>query len=369
MGNSSNHEGGGWLKKLLGGSGGGSVPVSAGAATQMVALLLRAFGENSFDVEETTADETKNSCERWVRHMVDGATPPVPQADRVQKVPGTDWGGMGEYFVGHRRLEKEYVGKSLGDLREAIWNLVQGLSRTFSEDKDSDSRVNQQLDRMKKVVEADSISEIKLVVNHAIQNLQQVLTERERRQRERIAQLGQQLRQMRQELALARQRMAQDPLTQAFNRKAFDEQLARIAALNSLSGQPACLMMIDIDHFKKVNDTYGHPAGDAVLRALADNLNSTFPRRTDFVARYGGEEFAVISENDTLEQAKGMARRMMLRITALRITHGDAEVNLTVSAGLAELIPGEAPADWLARADKALYKAKEEGRNRIEIAS
>jgi diguanylate cyclase (GGDEF)-like protein len=127
--------------------------------------------------------------------------------------------------------------------------------------------------------------------------------------------------------------------------------------------------MLDIDHFKWVNDTHGHPCGDQVLRETAETLVRCFKRKDDFVARYGGEEFAVVLRDLDLKTARTVAERGMGAIRILEI-HRDGlpePLRITVSMGIARLRPGETAAAWIERADRALYQAKNGGRDRIEV--
>jgi diguanylate cyclase len=123
--------------------------------------------------------------------------------------------------------------------------------------------------------------------------------------------------------------------------------------------------MVDVDHFKRINDTFGHPAGDEALRRLADTIVRTFPRRTDFVARYGGEEFAVVLPQEGVETARILGARLLVNVRNQSIELGGTAVRLTISIGFAVLRPGEETASWVARADHALYRAKQAGRDRL----
>jgi diguanylate cyclase (GGDEF)-like protein len=125
------------------------------------------------------------------------------------------------------------------------------------------------------------------------------------------------------------------------------------------------MLMIDADRFKAINDTYGHPGGDSVLKALADCMVRNFPRKSDLVARYGGEEFAIILPDTSAQNAKRLAERMLQGIRELQIPHNGVMISVTVSMGVAELGFTESVQDWLDRADQALYRAKVEGRNRV----
>ena len=128
-------------------------------------------------------------------------------------------------------------------------------------------------------------------------------------------------------------------------------------------------MLIDVDHFKQINDRLGHPAGDRCLRAVAGALGTCVQRSGDSLARYGGEEFVAILPGATPESARLMGETMRAAVMALRMPAPDAEIRLTVSIGVGFASQAEEPgASLLAAADAALYRAKHAGRNRVELA-
>ena len=153
---------------------------------------------------------------------------------------------------------------------------------------------------------------------------------------------------------------ATDPLTRALNRRGFVELLDRAAT----SGAPFSLVMFDIDHFKSVNDTWGHDAGDAVLREVSALVRENV-RETDTLARWGGEEFMVLSRHPEPDRARRMAERLRMAVAG----HGFTGVERTVTAsfGVASAAAGEAPEALIRRVDAALYRAKESGRNRVVV--
>jgi two-component system cell cycle response regulator len=158
-----------------------------------------------------------------------------------------------------------------------------------------------------------------------------------------------------------------DPLTGLSNRRQFRSVLDRTTEMVARSGEPALLLMVDIDHFKNVNDTYGHQAGDQVLQAIAQVLSKCV-RPMDTVARYGGEEFAVVLPNCHTFFGGTVAERIRQTIQNLPIALSSGQVlNITVSIGGAyapEWVRSTA-ALWTERADVQLYRAKHEGRNRV----
>jgi diguanylate cyclase len=170
---------------------------------------------------------------------------------------------------------------------------------------------------------------------------------------------------LRNDLEEARRQAMSDPLTSVANRKAFDERLAREMAAASASGSDLALLLLDIDHFKRFNDSFGHVIGDEALKLVAHALVAGVKGR-DMVARYGGEEFAVILPATSLAHALGLAnglgaavkgRRMLLKSTGRDLGR------ITVSLGVARYRPGESASDLVRRADAALYAAKDRGRD------
>ncbi len=158
-----------------------------------------------------------------------------------------------------------------------------------------------------------------------------------------------------------------DPLTGALNRRSFHEQASAEVDRSARHGRPLCLMMLDVDHFKAINDTHGHPAGDAVLVELATMLRGTM-RTSDLLCRFGGEEFAVLLPETTLPAASILAHRLRHDVGELCVNAEGKSLRLTVSVGLVTLI-GTSLADGLAAADAALYEAKAAGRNRVVIGT
>ena len=161
-----------------------------------------------------------------------------------------------------------------------------------------------------------------------------------------------------------------DGLTGAYNRRYFEQVLASEAIRHERYGEDLSLLILDIDHFKNVNDTWGHLKGDDVLRAVSDVIMGTI-RQTDYCVRYGGEEFVVLLPHTNSANAVWLAERLRAGVESLTFTVGKSQFGISVSIGVASVAAGEAK-DGMAltgEADKALYQAKEEGRNRVIVYS
>jgi two-component system cell cycle response regulator len=158
-----------------------------------------------------------------------------------------------------------------------------------------------------------------------------------------------------------------DQLTGLHNRRYMTSQLEALMRRSAAGGEPVSVLMVDIDHFKRVNDSYGHAVGDEVLEEFAVRLASNV-RAVDLPVRHGGEEFVVVMPDTDTEDARRIAERIRLHVggAPFRVRGGGELLTVTISAGVATSCgPDDTPARLLKRADEALYEAKAGGRNRV----
>ncbi|KXJ61226.1 MAG: diguanylate cyclase [Alteromonas sp. Nap_26] len=158
-----------------------------------------------------------------------------------------------------------------------------------------------------------------------------------------------------------------DGLTGLYNRRYWQERFDEVFKLCVRRDKPSTAMMLDIDHFKRINDTYGHQAGDKVIKMLAALIKRCI-RETDLAGRYGGEEFAIILTDSSVDDAKIVAERIRQLAQRLMVEHEGETIQFTVSLGLAQFDPEFSSAmAWLELADQALYTAKQNGRNQFRV--
>lgn len=266
--------------------------------------------------------------------------------------------------------------------------------RYFAEDKLADvtlntgSKINTEVDQILKIIEETVGNSTALgttvreasegLTNHstptdvrkaveAIVTASRKMEERSTELEEHLQATKKELNELQQNLEKAHTEARTDGLTGVNNRKAFDEALKRELAAAEESGQPLCLAIGDIDHFKKFNDTFGHRTGDQVLRLVASCLKSG-TMAGHFVARYGGEEFAVIMPATEIASAEAVANKVRETVQARELVKrstGESLGRVTMSMGVAVLQPGETGASLIERADSCLYEAKRSGRNRV----
>jgi diguanylate cyclase (GGDEF)-like protein len=172
-------------------------------------------------------------------------------------------------------------------------------------------------------------------------------------------------KQLQQLVQVTHEQVIRDELTGAFNRRHMIERLKDEIARARRYRSPLSIAVLDLDFFKRINDTYGHPAGDAVLRAVSLFV-PTLLRATDVFARIGGEEFMLLLPETDLRGARGLAERVRVGVSHVAIDGLPVDFRIALSAGVSELVQDEVMEAWLKRTDLALYRAKEAGRNRVE---
>ncbi len=294
--------------------------------------------------------------------------------DQVARLTGITWQPPSEiaprYSAGATKLllgEPAEVNAVRDELERQLGKLIVLIAGQLQDSKDHVDSLRDTNDHLASV---STVAEIREVVRSLIAKNQ--TNERQTRVLEGRLKVAQdQTSSLRKRLSQAEKLAALDPLTAVANRRRFEQFISSEIERSHASGTPLCLIMADIDHFKRVNDKHGHSAGDRVLKAFADLLTKSV-RGGDLVARYGGEEFAVVLPQTPM----GDAFRIAERIRRTFETNGGpdeiivAELGrLTASFGVAEIRDGEPPSALIQRADQMLYEAKDKGRNTTMIWS
>lgn len=195
----------------------------------------------------------------------------------------------------------------------------------------------------------------------------EVMQARNEKMQRRVTELEAEAQKLQTQLQAEQQVSLLDGLTKLPNRLAYDKRIEEEIQRSRRFGQTVCVAVWDVDHFKQVNDNYGHRAGDRVLCSVADYLKNQ-ARSTDFVARYGGEEFVMILVGTQLDNAMSLLEKMRLAFAKLGFHYSGQPVPVTASCGVSELKQNDSAESVFERADKALYQAKKEGRNRCVSA-
>lgn len=331
-----------------------------------LASILRTLGELSLPTSTVPREEFAATCEKLARSLLIG--PSKLDRDEGKDLKRTCAEARTTVRQQRQAESKEYAAHKEG-AAILVSDLVGNLRRALSERSDDDVEVVRHLASIEEAVALGDLTEIRRVSAMAAGSIRKVLAEQHSRDKERLVVLSRRLDEMKTELDVAKADALIDPLTELANRAGLERALEESVQQARSGSTELTLFMVDIDYFKKVNDSYGHPAGDQVLRKIARQLIRSFPRKDDVVARYGGEEFVALCRSVGLEHAPMLAERARAAVEKLLIDTDNETIAVTISIGFAVHRPGESGPELLKRADTALYEAKKTGRNRCVCAT
>ena len=340
----------------------------ADGALDTLSVILRTMGEASFPTDkDVDTDAFLASCAAFARHVEQGAA--VPSADIEQSADGQrDWSQVRRFYVDRRHNERAFVTERLDAYRSLVEDLVSGLRSIGERDDETESTIIRCLQDIQDAIARDGLADAQEAVTQAVGRVSDTFAQQRQAYEQQIRELNDRLSSLRQDLVAAREEMQRDPLTDLFNRGAFDQGLEHSVNMHFISNQPVTLALIDLDHFKIINDTCGHTTGDNVLKAVAEALSRTFIRKSDLVCRYGGDEFAVILNDTSAENTAPLLRRFLESLTRIDVTAAGS-VPIGCSIGYTEIAPGDDTVTLLKRADEGLYAAKAAGRNCARLAA
>jgi diguanylate cyclase (GGDEF)-like protein len=331
-------------------------------ALDTVADMLRACGDHAFDTPAHRADEIKKRADLWMRHLLMGG--PHPDTGKTSE---RDFVGVRRFVRELRANELSFVRTALTDFRTLISSVFVNIERVLLADGEGDLQMKQSIARLRDRSQKATLEELRRDVQAVTTELSSLIGSREKRRNEEVAALGAELRSLHGRLQETRKNAETDALTGVHNRRAFEAFLERVVEFDGMVGAPVSLLMVDVDNFKHVNDTFGHLIGDEALATIGKALARAFLRKCDFVSRYGGEEFAVIVRDADAIEARRMAERARTAIHSLTF-ESDPELPMSVSIGVATLKIPETKLEWLKRADDALLEAKRAGKNCVVIS-
>jgi diguanylate cyclase len=225
-----------------------------------------------------------------------------------------------------------------------------------------------------KISKADNISELNSILDEVLKETRMVQAEALKARdkmvlaRQEVQDAESRIHALEAKLQHLSELVREDQLTGSLNRRGLDDVFDRETARSDRRGTPLCIAVLDLDDFKKLNDTYGHIAGDAALKHLVKIVKETL-RSMDVIARFGGEEFLILMPETTIEAAASTMTRLQRELTKHFFLHDNEKVLITFSAGVALRRPNEEQTELVKRADKAMYTAKQTGKNRVVMAS
>jgi diguanylate cyclase len=273
----------------------------------------------------------------------------------------------------HRFIEgqKRYLAEREKELKGIIDVLAKAMVTLDTDNRQYNQKIYEQSEKIEQITRLDDIKKVKQALIHEIENIRQTIQHKQDRDVKQLKILSKQVTTLNHELEKAKVELVTDGLTGIYNRKAFDRYISELMQKNTSAKTAFAILMVDIDNFKAVNDSYGHQTGDRALLALAHKCRSLI-RNEDFIARYGGEEFIIVLPNASLRNAVKKANLICKAISDTRYSLEDIQddrlLALTVSIGVSAFQKGDTAKTVIDRADQALYTAKNNGKNRVESA-
>jgi len=303
-----------------------------------------------------TAQQDLPSVQSMLRRSYQLLGKPYPDTPELKQNLNLFEQYLKEYLQHHAKLRVSFT-----SITEALKDSVKAMDHVLDDIGDESPELKQVQQVLEQELPEDPV-QAQALLKHAAQNIRQAskkLSQASHKVKTTMSAQIQQMDMLSQRLQQAETQARNDPLTGLANRRKLREYFQTLP-----QDLPSLFLMLDIDHFKKINDTYGHDAGDEVLIKIADLLKASV-RDTDMVARLGGEEFCIILANTTTKQGIKLAEhiRQKIETTVFPSPHGNIQV--TMSIGVAERQLDEAINHWLKRADQALYHAKNNGRNQV----
>ena len=263
---------------------------------------------------------------------------------------------------------------SLSDVKLTVKNMmmtfIDRLGQVAASTGDYHEKIGGYSDKISK---ADNIAELNTILDEVLRETRLVQTEALKARdkmvlaRQEVQDAENRIHTLEAKLQHLSELVREDQLTGSLNRRGLDDVFERETARADRRGTPLCIAMLDLDDFKKLNDTYGHIAGDAALKHLVKIVKDTL-RSMDVIARFGGEEFLILMPETTVDAASQTMTRLQRELTKHFFLHDNEKVLITFSAGVALRRPNEDQGELVKRADKAMYTAKQTGKNRVVVA-
>lgn len=285
--------------------------------------------------------------------------------------------------INEERLSAEHfllkLNDALSSVQQAVSLSLKNADQLHLKLDKLNHQIEQQIDQLgQSTKSATSLEQLKDLVTQRLGNISDALKSKEQLEGQerqtilatlkgmelRLKELETEAQSFRTKLAEQNFRSLQDALTEIPNRAAFDERLALEVKRWQRHKKPLCIALADVDHFKKINDNYGHSAGDKTLKVIAKALQQGL-RETDFIARYGGEEFVILFPETALEELTAPLNKLREKIKSIVFTFKSQKVPITISFGASQLTAEDSSRQVFDRADEALYEAKKAGRDRV----
>jgi diguanylate cyclase len=255
----------------------------------------------------------------------------------------------------------------MAQISDEMERLLSSVAQSASQTGSQADNFGDQLNGLNKALASRDVDQLKPRLTEVIAGTADMKSSVEALQ-QKVSTSQEEINKLRGDLDRAKSEALMCPMTGILNRRGFEKKIESLLSQETADGNSHCLVMLDIDHFKRVNDTHGHLMGDRVLQAVGEILRTSVKDGNHMAARYGGEEFALLLPQTSLEQSIELAEAVRNRTKAMKIrnrTTQEVLLTVTISGGVTAMKPDDDAASLIARADAALYAAKNGGRDRV----
>ena len=324
-----------------------------------IQALLQLMKEFALDLKEIDSDGFKKDISRLSENFTSDK--------KLRKIQSQFKKGKKaiDAFI---NLQKNYLFDRENEFKDIIDILSKAMVTLDTENQEYNQKILTQSEKIVEITHLDDIKKLKRALIQEIEQIRETVKEKQSHDNTKLEVLSNQVSNLSMELEKARTESLTDGLTGIYNRKAFDSRISTLVETKAVSKAPFSLLMLDIDDFKKVNDVHGHHTGDRVILAIIKKCRQSI-RGEDFFARYGGDEFAIVLPGASLKKAVDRAQHICQSIAStsyyLDDVAGSPTLSVTVSIGVCSIEKADTVSAVTQRADKALYAAKQSGKNCI----
>lgn len=322
--------------------------------------IIDTYNKHLFEIDKHSLRKVREKLDTMAKTLVEANNP-----KDLEKVLFD----IRQFFSSYRIDEYSYIQNTFDDFKRIVWDFADQLSEDIKFESNKEKQMGTHLKDLREAVEANSIEVLRLKSREFINSYVEYQQQKNEIRQKRIVNVKKNMETIKKQLMVANNNLNSDHLTTASNRRAFDEYIDKLVHLHSINKAPLSLITLDIDFFKKINDVYGHDVGDFVLKECVRILKTVFFKEEEMVARVGGEEFVIVLPNHSIEQCIARAEALQAIVRNEAFVVGDHAIKFTVSMGIAQILENEKIADWLKRADTALYNSKNTGRNKFTLAT
>lgn len=330
-----------------------------GALTELSRTLLTLLQQYRWELEEIQSDQFLEDVEEFRESFPESDTPLALDQSRRR---------FYEKAVQFIKKEKNYLEDREAELKSMITVLTDAIATLAHGNEDYHGKIIKTTQTLSQISQLEDIRKIRSSLSVEIGLLKDAVKEQQTKERQQQAKLSESVETLQSKLKTAINRSLRDPLTDLYNREGWDQELTEACRVASVTNKPFSVAMVDVDLFKKINDSGGHQVGDLILKKLAGFFKESL-RAEDFISRFGGDEFAFALSAPSLEKAHGRLERLCKEISKptynCPVNGKEFYLKISISVGLSFYRAGDTPETLIHRADEALYLAKKNGRNRV----